>query len=381
MATETVQSTLPKPITEVLYLAFELSQKQWKLGFTIGIGQPPRIRNITARDLNALHWEIRQARQRFHLPENTSVVSCYEAGRDGFWLHRYLQQQGIANLIVDSASIEVNRRMKRAKTDCLDVTKLLTMLMRYHLGERKVWRTVTVPDEECEDRRHFHRELADLKVERTRHINRIKGLLTGQGVCALIQPDFLDFLSTVRLWNGNSISKELRSRLEREYQRIQLVNQQIDELEAYRRETLRTSQQPHIQQVRQLMRLQGVGINSAWLFVMEFFSWRAFHNRREIGALAGLTSTPYQSGGTNQEQGISKAGNRHIRAMIIEIAWGWLRFQPDSQLSRWYQQRFGQGSSRLRRIGIVALARKLLIELWRYLETGIPPDGAVLQPQ
>ena len=381
MATETVQSTLPKPITEVLYLAFELSQKQWKLGFTIGIGQPPRTRNITARDLNALHWEIRQARQRFHLPENTSVVSCYEAGRDGFWLHRYLQQQGIANLIVDSASIEVNRRMKRAKTDCLDVTKLLTMLMRYHLGERKVWRTVTVPDEECEDRRHFHRELADLKVERTRHINRIKGLLTGQGVCELIQPDFLDFLSTVRLWNGNSISKELRSRLEREYQRIQLVNQQIDELEAYRRETLRTSQQPHIQQVRQLMRLQGVGINSAWLFVMEFFSWRAFHNRREIGALAGLTSTPYQSGGTNQEQGISKAGNRHIRAMIIEIAWGWLRFQPDSQLSRWYQQRFGQGSSRLRRIGIVALARKLLIELWRYLETGIPPDGAVLQPQ
>jgi transposase len=381
MATETVQSTLPKPITEVLYLAFELSQKQWKLGFTIGIGQPPRIRNITARDLNALHWEIRQARQRFHLPENTCVVSCDEAGRDGFWLHRYLQQQGIANLIVDSASIEVNRRMKRAKTDCLDVTKLLTMLMRYHLGERKVWRTVTVPDEECEDRRHFHRELADLKVERTRHINRIKGLLTGQGVCALIQPDFLDFLSTVRLWNGNSISKELRSRLEREYQRIQLVNQQIDELEAYRRETLRTSQQPHIQQVRQLMRLQGVGINSAWLFVMEFFSWRAFHNRREIGALAGLTSTPYQSGGTNQEQGISKAGNRHIWAMIIEIAWGWLRFQPDSQLRRWYQQRFGQGSSRLRRIGIVALARKLLIELWRYLETGIPPDGAVLQPQ
>ena len=381
MATETVQSTLPTPITEVLYLAFELSQKQWKLGFTIGIGQPPRIRNITARDLNALHWEIRQARQRFHLPENTSVVSCYEAGRDGFWMHRYLQQQGIANLIVDSASIEVNRRMKRAKTDCLDVTKLLTMLMRYHLGERKVWRTVTVPDEECEDRRHFHRELADLKVERTRHINRIKGLLTGQGVCGLIQPDFLDFLSTVRLWNGNSLSKELRSRLEREYQRIQLVNQQIDELEAYRRETLRTSQQPHIQQVRQLMRLQGVGINSAWLFVMEFFSWRAFHNRREIGALAGLTSTPYQSGGTNQEQGISKAGNRHIRAMIIEIAWGWLRFQPDSQLSRWYQQRFGQGSSRLRRIGIVALARKLLIELWRYLETGIPPDGAVLQPQ
>src|SRR4030067_2199654 len=181
-----------------------------------------------------------------------------------------------------------------------------------------------------------------------------EALLESRGVCLPIQPDFIDLLGTVRLWNGHFLSKELRSRLEREYQRIQLINQQIDDLDAYRRETLRTSQQPHIQQVRQLMRLQGVGINSAWLFVMEFFSWRAFHNRREIGALAGFASTPYQSGGANQEQGISKAGNRHIRAMIIEIAWGWLRFQPDSQLIRWYQQRFGQGSRRLRRIAIVA---------------------------
>lgn len=381
MITETAQSTLPNYQQDVLYLAFELSQNQWKLGFTIGVGQDPRIRTITARDMDSLQWEIRKARQRFSLPEDAMVLSCYEAGRDGFWLHRFLLKQGITNLIVDSASIEVNRRMKRAKTDRLDVGKLLTMLMRYYLGERRVWRVVTVPDREAEDRRHLHRELADLKVERTRHINRIKGLLAGQGVCIPIEVDFLDRLQTLRLWDGSSLPGELFARLKREYHRIQLLNEQIHEMEAYRQEILRTSQRPDIQQVRQLMSLRGIGINSAWLFVMEFFSWRAFRNRREVGALAGLTSTPYQSGGNSQEQGISKAGNRHIRAIAIEIAWGWLRFQPDSQLSGWYQHRFGHGSSRMRRIGIVALARKLLIELWRYLEKGIPPEGAVLRPQ
>ena len=146
MITETAQSTLPNYQQDVLYLAFELSQNQWKLGFPIGVGQDPRIRTITARDLDALPWEIRKARQRFSLPEDAMVLSCYEAGRDGFWLYRFLLKQGITNFIVDSASIELNRRMKRAKTDRLDVGKLLTMLMRYYLGERRVWRVVTVPD-------------------------------------------------------------------------------------------------------------------------------------------------------------------------------------------------------------------------------------------
>jgi transposase len=379
MTTETTQRTLPTSNHQVLYLAFELSKSKWKLGFTVGLGQKPRLRTIAARDLDALQQEISKACQRFRLPENTPVLSCYEAGRDGFWLHRYLSSQGIANRIVDSASIEVNRRMKRAKTDRLDADKLLTMLMRYHLGEKKVWQVVTVPDEKAEDRRHLHRELAALKVERTRHINRIKGLLAGQGVSMPVKADFLDRLEVLRLWNGNTLANGLYARLVREYKRIELINQQIRELEADRREILRTSPRADIEQVRQLKALRGIGINSAWLFVMEFFSWRAFRNRREVGALAGLTPTPHQSGGTNREQGISKAGNRYIRAIAIEIAWCWLRFQPDSQLSGWYQQRFGHGSSRVRRIGIVALARKLLIALWRYLETGIPPEGAVLQ--
>jgi transposase len=325
-----------------------------------------------------LQLEIQLACQRFSLPKTTPVLSCYEAGRDGFWLHHYLQAHGIANLIVDSASIEVNRRARRTKTDRLDVGKLLTMLIRYHLGEHQVWRVVNIPDTEVEDSRHLHRELASLKRDRTRHINRIKGSLAGQGVCMAVNQDFPDQLSKVRMWNGQPLPANLCIRLEREFERMELVNHHIGQLETQRRELIRTSDQPCIEQVRQLLRLRGIGVNSAWLFVMEFFSWRAFHNRREIGALAGLTPTPYQSGDANQEQGISKAGNRHIRALAIEIAWGWLRFQPTSELSHWYQKRFGSGSSRIRRIGIVALARRLLIELWRYLETNQPPAGAIV---
>jgi len=380
MNTKTVQSTLPTPIPGVLYLAFELSQKQWKLGFTTGLGQRPRLRSLAARDVAALQAEIQQARKRFRLSENSPVLSCYEAGRDGFWLHRYLHAYGLANLVVDSASIEVNRRARRTKTDKLDAGKLLTMLIRYHLGDQGVWRVVTVPSPVVEDARQLHRELSSLKRDRTRHINRLKALLVGQGIALPVHADFLSKLPQLRLWNGQPLPVQLTARLEREFTRMELVQQHIRELEAQRRELVRTAQDPSVEQVRQLLRLRGIGFNSAWLFVMEFFSWRAFRNRREIGALAGLTPTPYQSGNRRQEQGISKAGNRFMRGLAIEIAWGWLRFQPESALSQWYQTRFGHGSSRQRRIGIVALARRLLIDLWRYLETGIPPEGAVLTP-
>jgi transposase len=171
----------------------------------------------------------------------------------------------------------------------------------------------------------------------------------------------------------------LRERLDQEWERLELLNRQIEALEAERRDQIRAGGDEAIQKVRQLLTLQGIGSNSAWLDVMEFFAWRKFRNRREVGALSGLTPTPYQSGESSREQGIAKAGNRHVRAMAIEIAWGWLRFQPDSALTHWYQERFGHGSSRLRRIGIVALARKLLVALWRFLETGVVPEGARLK--
>ena len=378
MKPEAARQLNDTPFPQYLYMAVELSNEKWKVAFTIGFGQQPRIRNLTARDLRALAEEIHLAKIRFVLPESVPVVSCYEAGRDGFWLHRYLVAQGITNLVVDSASIEVNRRKRRAKTDSMDVGKLLTMLMRYHQGEKKAWSIIHVPSPEEEDQRQLHRELMALTAERTRHINRIKGLLASQGVVLLVKEDFLSQLETVQLWDSSNLPPGLRSRLVREYERLQILNEQIRQLERSCAEAIRTSTTPAMKQVRQLLRLKAIGRKSAWVYVMEFFSWRNFRNRRELGSLAGLTPTPYQSGESAKEQGISKAGNRRIRAMAIEIAWVWLRYQPDSQLSRWYQERFARGNSRIRRIGIVALARRLLIALWQYLETGVPPIGAVL---
>jgi transposase len=363
----------------VLYLAFELSKKRWGLGFSVGLGHQPRRRTIAGGDLPALREEIGKARKRFGLPETAKVRSCYEAGRDGFWLHRYLISEGIENLIVDSASIEVNRRARRAKTDRLDVAKLLTMLIRYHSGEKRVWSVVQAPSVEAEDKRHLHRQLMALKVNQTRHICRIKALLATQGVDVPVGRRFLELLPTVRLWDGSLLPPGLCARVQREYEGLQFAKQQIKELEAERKELIDTSCDPSVEKVRHLMKLQGIGPVSAWLFVMEFFGWREFRNRREVGGLAGLAPTPYQSGGEAREQGISKAGSRFVRGMAIEIAWCWVRYQPNSELTRWWQQKFGRGGSRMRKVGIVALARKLLVALWRYVEWGEVPAGAQLK--
>jgi len=363
----------------VMYLAFELSNINWRLGFTTGPGRRPRQRTINAGDLDALQDEIQRAKKRFDLPEAARVVSCYEAGRDGFWLHRYMVEQGTENLIVDSSSIQVNRRARRAKTDRMDVEKLLSQLIRYRSGERDVWSVVRAPSVEAEDNRHLSRELKTCKKDRTRHINRIKSFLVGQGIRMNVKNDFLEEIERVRKWDGSGVPDSLKARLQREYRRLQLVQEHIKELERERVEAIRHSEEENVETVRNLLRLKGIGLNASWLFGMEFFSWRKFNNRKEVGALSGLVPMPHQSGGSYREQGISKAGNRHIRAMAIEIAWGWLRYQPESELTKWYEKKFGHGSKRIRKIGIVALARKLMIELWRYLETGAIPEGAVLK--
>lgn len=287
--------------------------------------------------------------------------------------------QGIDNCVVDSSSIEVNRRHRRAKTDRLDVQKLLTMLLRHAAGERKVWSVVRVPSLEEEDRRQLHRALATVKRDRTRVLNRIKGLLASHGLVMPHGGDFSQQLEHLRLWDGAPLPAGLRHRLGQEWEHVTALTQRIAQVEAERRVVLQTAEDAVTKKVQQLLMLKGIGINSAWLFVMECFGWRALRNRKEVGALSGLTPTPYASGNTAYERGIAKAGNAHIRAMAIEIAWGWLRFQPQSALTQWYQQRFGHGSSRLRRIGIVALARKLFIALWRFVETGVLPDGVALK--
>lgn len=363
--------------TEVLFLSLELSQKSWRLGFSTGLGQKAREKSIPARDLEKLSAEIEKARVRFGLSDRCRVVSCYEAGRDGFWLHRYLESRGIENRVVDSSSIEVNRRARRAKTDSLDVAKLLYMLIRYEGGEKRVWSVVRVPSLREEDERQGHRELTKLKSDRAREVNRIKGLLAGQGVILPQRGKADADLDKLTLWDGSPLPKGLKERIRRGQERIKRLDSQISEIEAKRLDELMHSPHPDARKARALMLLKGIGPQTSWVCVKEFFGWRGFKNRREIGSLAGLTPTPYQSGGMNKEQGISKAGNRHVRARAIETAWMWLRMQPKSALSRWYMERFADGGSRLRRIGIVALARKLLIALWRYLETGELPAGAV----
>lgn len=295
----------------MLHVAFELDDLRWTLTMATGMGKRPRQRQVRPRDREAVLCEIEETKRRFGLGSAVRVVSCYEAGREGFWLHRWLTSEGIENRVVDSASIEVNRRKRRVKADRLDGRKLLRLLIRHESGERGVWSVVRVPSVEAEDARQVHREMTALKRDR--------------------------------------------------------------------RELLRNSTAADVEQVRQLMLLDGIGENSAWVFVTEFFGWRQFRNRREVGGLAGLTPTGHQSGATNHEQGISKAGNRHVRHMAIQVAWGWLRYQPDSELTRWWERKYGWGSSGLKKTGIVALARRLLIELWRYLETGAIPEGATLK--
>ena len=334
---------------------------------------------MTARHQECVLAEIAQAKHRLGLPDTAPVVSCYEAGREGFWLHRFLQAQGITNQVVDASSIEVNRRRRRAKSDGLDVRKLLSMLMRYHHGERQVWQGVKVPSVEAEDHRHLHRDLETLKQERASTTTRIQGLLRSQGIRLTSLHQLPEQLEALRLWDGSPIPPGLRRRVLRVYAHHTFLSEQIAAVEAERRAQLQTSTEAQIDKVRQLMQLKGMGINGAWLLVMAFFGWRAFTNRREVGGLAGFTPTPYHRGDSARAQGITKAGNRHVRWMTTELAWSWLRLQPDSALSVWFRERFGKGGTRLRRMGMVAVARKLLIALWRFLETGVLPAGAVLK--
>jgi transposase len=363
----------------VLYMALELSQTKWKLGFSDG--NKMRFMSIDARNLEQLQEEIEKAKRRFYLDDEVKIVSCYEAGRDGFWLNRYLLSYEIENIVVDSSSIEVNRRKRRTKTDRIDARKLLRMLMRYHGGERRLWSVVRVPSEEAEDGRNLNRELEVLRKERNMHRNRIYGLLIQQGI-QIRNPSskkFLNELDSLQTWDGKELSPDFKDRLEREYKRLKMVEEQIRLLKKEREKRVQSAESASLQKVVQLRTLYGIGVTSSWDFVMEMFSWREFRNRREVGAFAGLTPTPYDSGGSRREQGISKAGRGRIRALIIQISWVWLRFQPQSKLSRWYLERFSGGGSRMRRIGIVAMARKLLIDLWRYLEYGVVPEGARLR--
>jgi transposase len=378
--TRTQQSTLPATSTTLL-LAFELGERVWKLGFTTGMGQRPRIRQIAAGAVGRICEEIARAKNRLKLPADAPVMSCYEAGRDGFWLHRWLLAQGVTNHVVDSSSIEVNRRARRAKTDRLDLAGLLNLLARYLLGDQRVWRVVHVPSVEDEDARQLHRTWESVQQDRSRLMCRLQGLLVTQGVRLRIDDEFLRRLEAARLWDGTPVPAGLKHRILRVWTQLELLNTQREELEAMRDALVPDPQTATGRYVDALPTLRGIGPIGAWVLATEIFGWRQIQNRRQLGALVGLVPAPYQSGDTAHDQGITRAGNKHVRRLMVQLAWSWVRYQPGSGLTQWYQRRFGKGSKRMRRIGIVALARKLLIALWRYVEWGEIPEGAIVKSQ
>lgn len=378
--TATTRSTECSAAGVTLNLAFEQGSTKWMLGFTTSPAQRPRMRTIPACDLRALAHEILRAKARLGLPAEAPVRSCYEAGRDGFWLHRWLTAQGIANVVVDSSSIEVNRKARRAKTDRLDAHKLLQLLMRWAGGERKVWSVVHVPSAAAEDERQLTREIATVREDRTRVRNRIQGLLATQGVRLALDAQFAQALAAVRTGDGGRFPPALRERILREWASLTTVEARAAVLHDARTERMATGETRVARVARQLTTLRGIADTSGALFSAELFGTRTFANRRQLGALTGLVPVPYRSDQRVQDQGISKAGRAELRRVAIQIAWGWVRWQPASTLTRWFARRFATAGKRARRIGIVALARKLIIALWRYVEHGVIPDGAVLKP-
>src|ERR1700749_362551 len=308
---------------------------------------------------------------------SVKVVVIQEAGLDGFWIHRLLVQSGIESHVVDPASIAVARR---AKPDAIDGVSLLRTLMAWARGERRVCSMVRPPSPEEEDQRRLSRERGTLLKERIQHTNRIKGLLSGQGIRGddPLKPERLDRLDALRTGDGRPLPDRLKAEIRRELARIDVVATQLATVERTRDALVRTQTTEPTNPSALLIKLKGVGIEFASLVWLEGL-FRSFTNRRQVAAYAGLAPSPWQSGGTNRDQGISKAGNHRLRRVMIELAWFWLRHQPDSALSRWFHNRVGTAKGRVRRIAIVALARKLLVALWRYVTQGIVPEGAILK--
>lgn len=372
--------------TEALVLAasLELSSGSWKVAFHDGRCGNARVVVCSADDvserLSELMKKLAEVRQRWSLSESTPVLVGYEAGQDGFWLARKLASLGLEVVIMDPASIPVERHARRRKTDRLDAIQLVMLLRRWLLGERGAFAQVRVPSREDEDQRSMRRERSQLLKERNQHRDRIRKLLRTQGCWVkAVDAKLGERLLTGAVCDGDGqvLGPALLRRLQREWQRLEQVNAQIQELEQSIEQALVLNDRVH-QQVEQLTRLRGVGAWSAMPMSTELF-WRDFNNRREVGACVGLVGQPYDSGDSRKDQGISKRGNRHLRAVLIELAWMWLRYQPDSELSAWFRQRTQGQGKRARRVMIVALARKLVIALWRYLAHGEIPAGAQLK--
>jgi transposase len=366
-----------------VHVAFELSKAKWKLGVIMPGSQRMSRYTIGGGDLAALAARLADARTKAaRSGKPVHILSCYEAGLDGHWLHRWLMEQGVINHEIDPSSIEVPRRARRAKTDRIDLEKMMRAFLAHLRGEPRACSVVHVPSVEDEDRKRRTRERERLLKERTAHTNRIKGLLHGQGIRngMPLKPGFIAGLENLRTGDGRSLAPRLKEEIEREHERLCLVNKQVTELEAKSRAELRAAAPGSVEaKITQLIDLKSIGPVGGQGLVNEVF-YRSFDNRRQVGSYFGLTGTPYDSGQSRRDQGISKAGNRRARELAIELAWLWTIHQPDSELTRWFRERVRDIKGRIRRITIVAMARKLMVALWRYLTTGVVPTGAVLHP-
>ena len=366
-------TSAPAETRETVYAAIELSKKTWVLGIAAPDRDRPSIHRISGGNITELVSRLRAAAKN-----NRRILVCYEAGYDGFWLARVLAKTGTECRVLDPASIQVNRRARRVKTDRIDVLALLRALVATDRGERHVCAIVRVPSVEEEDARRSHRERQRLIRERTGHINRIKGLLFAQGIRDIkpkLRRTRIDF-AALQTAEGHPVPHRLRRELEREYARLALIETQLREVETER--DTADAQDPVVERKRQmLVAVQGVGGTSAAILAREVFA-RSFGSRRQLGSYLGLTPSAYDSGSVRRSQGISKAGNSWARRILIEVAWLWQKYQPASPLSAWYIQKTTGQSSRIRRIMLIALARKLAISLWRYLETGLIPEGVVM---
>jgi transposase len=357
-----------------LYVAFELSRETWVLAFTIGLAIPPWVRGMAAGDWPRVVELLREARRRWGLPETVPVVSCYEAGREGFWVHRALTARGMTNHVVDSSSIEVNRRARRLKTDRIDAVKLVRLLVRWSAGDTTAWRAVRVPSAADEAARLVSRTRTMAVQERTRVMNQLRSLLTTFGTTL---PSRLPagWWTTVSDWTGAPLPAAAQLRAAQLTARLVVVESHVAAIEA--EHVQRFAALPADSAARRLLTLRGVAETSVAVLLEEGLVWRAFRNRREVAGFLGFVPTPYTSGARERTLGVA-GGPWRLQTVAIQLAWGWVRWQKASPLTRWYHARFGTGK-RARRIGIIALARKLLIALWRFATTGVAPADAILK--
>lgn len=373
-----------------IFAAIELSKAKWIVALCLPHLGKVSLYEIAGGDAERLLALLDRARTAATAQgvEATEIYTCYEAGYDGFWLHRLLEAGGIHNSVLDSASIQVSRRRRRLKTDRTDAESLLRVFMAWHRGERQACSVVRVPSLEDEDMKRLHRSRANLLRERVRHVNRIRGLLHLQGVVHVHphREGWAAALPGLQTRDGRRFPPQLMSEIKREAKLLELVKKLLREVDLelvalvrakrlHRRSCERSNPHPI---ASKLVSIRGIGPTLAAVLATELF-YRRFDNRRQVASYTGLSPTPYSSGGTSRDQGISKAGNQRARSNAVELAWLWLRHQPDSRLAAWYRDRVTSAKGRLRRIAIVALARKLVVALWRFVETGLVPEGVVLK--